>query len=139
MNDEAIQNAISSLDKAVPKEGARVAMVQYGGGPDESQIIANRQGYLRLGIEFLKAAYSTPLQPEPKAPDMVKLDLEYLLTNDSDINFDWCERCEPGAIHAATISTRATTLGTSSVVAWLMVGLILCTVAMVIVMKWIAG
>lgn len=58
MDEEKIKKLISGLDESVSKEGAAVQFNAYGGGPDESYIQANKQGYLRLGIEILKAAYS---------------------------------------------------------------------------------
>lgn len=92
-NDETatVQKLISELDAAVPKEGARVRLCQYGGGADESRVTATRQGYLRLGVEFLRAAYAAP---SGDAPTQIRVDLDYLLTEDSDIGFDWFERVE---------------------------------------------
>lgn len=61
LNDAYIKELIENLDQSVSSEGAAVRLDQYGGGPDESQITGNRVGYLRLGIEFLKAAYAEPI------------------------------------------------------------------------------
>lgn len=91
----AIREVIAGLDGAVPRDGARVSLVQYGGGPDESQIIANQDGYLRLGIECMKAAFSAKGASDSNTPNAIVLDLGYLLTSDSTIHFDWCERREP--------------------------------------------
>lgn len=82
--------AIAALDGEVPRAGAWVRLHQYGGGPDEGQIIANETGYLRLGIELLKAAMAPP--STDGAPHAVEADIGYLVTGDSDINFDWFER-----------------------------------------------
>ena len=56
MTDSEIQETVRSLDSGISKDNARVLMKQYGGGPDESQIIATRNGFLRLGVELMKAA-----------------------------------------------------------------------------------
>jgi hypothetical protein len=81
------------LDDAVPRDNARVKFEQYGGGPDESHVIANREGYLRLGVEFLKAAYAPAGIAHSR--DAVPVDLDYLVTSDSTVDFDWFERREP--------------------------------------------
>jgi len=88
---EKINQLIAELDQKVPREGAVVKITQIGGGPDESKIVANSTGYLRFGIEFLKAA----VQPlSDKQPSQVEVDLKYLISEDSDFGFDWCERRE---------------------------------------------
>jgi len=90
-NSATVQKLIAELDVAIPKEGARVQLCQYGGGPDESRVIATRRGYLRLGIEFLRAAYAAPCE---KNPGQIAVNLDYLLTDSSDIGFDWFERVD---------------------------------------------
>src|SRR5271167_2697647 len=88
---EQIKKMIADLDAAVPRDGARVHLSQYGGGPDESKVIANQRGYLRLGIEFLRAAFAPS---SPKSQETIETDLRYLLTEDSTVGFDWFERRE---------------------------------------------
>ena len=88
---EQIRKLVADLDAAVPREGARVHLSQYGGGPDESKVIANERGYLRLGIEFLRAAFAPS---SPKSAELIDADLDYLLTDDSNVGFDWFERRE---------------------------------------------
>ena len=46
---EQIKKMVAELDAAVPRDGARVYLSQYGGGPDESKVVGNQRGYLRLG------------------------------------------------------------------------------------------
>ena len=92
MDEKTIQSAIELLDSAVPREGARVRLRQYGGGPGESALEANEAGFLRLGIEILKGAHAAPRPDSPSG--WIALDLDYLLTGDSDIVFDWIERTE---------------------------------------------
>src|SRR6185437_587704 len=88
---DQIKKMVADLDAAVPRAGARVYISQYGGGPDESKIVANQRGYLRLGIELLQAAFAPP---SPKAHEQIQVDLRYLLTDNSTVGFDWFERRE---------------------------------------------
>ena len=106
-NASAAEELVSRLDALVPRDGARVSLAQYGGGPDESRVIANQRGYLRLGIEFLKAAFA----PHEKQ-HLVKTDIRYLLTEDSDVSFDWFERREDLPKHTAEESKRVSVIGT---------------------------
>lgn len=93
MDERELQSIIASLDAAVEKDCAVVRLHQYGGGPDESQITANETGYLRLGIEFLKAAF-TEKDASLDDGNSIEIDLEYMISDDSDIGFDWFERDE---------------------------------------------
>jgi hypothetical protein len=102
-NDDNIRRLVRELDAEVSREGAFVHLTQYGGGPDESSIIANQAGYLRLGVELMKAGLAPPDTDAPA----VKLDLEGLLTPHSDLQFDWCERREQPPPHTATLSPVA--------------------------------
>ena len=90
MDDSEIKRIIKLLDEGVEKENAKVLLGQYGGGPEESQIVANKEGFLRFGIEIMKGAYIEKEETHGKIP--VDLDFEYLLSSDSDVFFDLCER-----------------------------------------------
>ena len=94
MDRADIEPVIAALDAAIPKDDARVMIRQYGGGPDECTVVANERGYLRLGVEFLKAAYGPPVPGNNRAS--VAVDLDYLL-QDSEVGFDWFERRDPDA------------------------------------------
>jgi len=83
--DDELRFLVSALNERVPREGSWVQLTQYGGGPDEGRITGNRDGYRRLGVEFLKAT----VDDAPKRTFHV--DLAYLITPDSTINFDWFE------------------------------------------------
>ena len=77
MDDAQIQRIADELDAAVTKDDAKL-LIDYSGGPDEREgncdVIANRNGYLRAGIELLKAGVF-PLDPERM---FVPIDLNYL-------------------------------------------------------------
>jgi hypothetical protein len=73
-DDERVRDLIRQLDAAVPRDGHLVV------GPfreDEGTVVqADRLGYLRLGIELLKAAHA-PTQAD-ELLDEVDVDLGYL-------------------------------------------------------------
>lgn len=94
MEHDTIRDLVARLDAAVPKADARVQMQIYGGGPDEGVLVANRGGYLRLGIELMKGADAAPPEDTSNA-NGVEVDLEYLMTPDSTIGFTWFERRDP--------------------------------------------
>jgi hypothetical protein len=83
MRDEEIRHFIERLDAEIPKDGVKVRLREYGGGPDESEVWANKIGYLRLGTAFLKAAYEPPTRPESSG--YIPIDIRDLCTPDSNI------------------------------------------------------
>lgn len=54
LDKAALESLIRQLDAGVPREGAVVLQREDDEGG--TLITANRRGYLRLGVEFLKAA-----------------------------------------------------------------------------------
>jgi hypothetical protein len=95
MDRPRLQSVIAELDAAVPKDDARVMVNLYGGGPDECSMVANEAGYLRLGVEMLKAA-SAPAGLHDRT-DAIPVELDYLFTEDSEVHINWFERREPDA------------------------------------------
>ena len=62
---DQIQEHIDQLDAQIPKEDAEF-VISYGGDPASSadcEIVGNYIGYLRFGVEMLKAAI---VEPEPR-------------------------------------------------------------------------
>lgn len=136
VDERKVQEAIGFLEEEVPRERARVKLDQYGGGPDESQIIANKDGFLRLGVEFLKAAYA-PVT-DPKDPTAVKVDIDYLLTGDSSIYFGWIQRREPDD-EPGTIPGRFIRF-IPWVILSVLVGIaILALVGLIVTLRWITA
>jgi len=97
MEDSEIKQIIEHLDQSLKKKNAKVLLAQYGGAPDESQFIGTKEGYLRFGIEIMKAAYA-----KKDEKDSITVDLEYLLSDDSNVSFEWFERRD--VINEATTS-----------------------------------
>ena len=88
MDDEdkaQIQALVQELNQIVPRTDAVVLLTQYGGGCDESQITATETGYLRLGIELLKAAVAPPFVDNSGV--QIGVDWEYLVSEQSNVNF----------------------------------------------------
>lgn len=129
-----VQKLITELDAFIQKDGARVQLSQYGGGPDESRVIATQQGYLRLGIEFLRAAFAPP---DAKAPTQITVDLDYLLTDDSDIGFDWFERVESLPLAASSASSGSSFWPAAFGIAAGVCFIILLLVGFVTVIQWL--
>jgi hypothetical protein len=73
-DDDRVRALVQELDAAVPRDG-RAAITQdaeYG----STIVTANQLGFLRLGVELLKAAYALP--KKDGLPDEVDIDLGYL-------------------------------------------------------------
>ena len=97
MNLDEIKRVVDELDKAIPKENAKVTIQKYGGDLDEAFMVATERGYLRLGVEFLKGGLTPYLSAEKtqgKRPYEIDVELEYLFAEDSDVHFDYFERTE---------------------------------------------
>ena len=110
MDRSKVEALIRDLDGAVPREGALVRLDLYGGGSDESGLRANRLGYLRFGIEFLKAGITTQDADPIILPlgavrtPTVHVDLDYLVDQDSGVQlqyFEWDEDIRRGAVDEA--------------------------------------
>jgi hypothetical protein len=133
VNDNDIRRLVAELDAAVSREGAFVHLTQYGGGPDESSIIANQAGYLRLGVELMKAGLAPPDTDAPA----VKLDLEGLLTPHSDLQFDWCERQDKPPPYKGTISAGTNRLIAVGCFLFILLSIALAAVGFGTVWNWL--
>ena len=60
LTNEEIEQQIEQLDSSLPKDEGKIFIEALG--PRGCEVIGNRNGYLRLGIELLKTAV-VPLQP----------------------------------------------------------------------------
>lgn len=91
MNSEEIKRIVDELERGISKENANVSIQMYGPDLDEAFIVATERGYLRLGVEFLKAGFA-PYRKIGR-PDAIDVEMDYLLTEDS-VHFDYFERSE---------------------------------------------
>ncbi|QDT03864.1 hypothetical protein K227x_22490 [Rubripirellula lacrimiformis] len=130
-DDTDLRSIISALDDSVPRDGSWVQLTQYGGGPDEAKMTGNRNGYRRLGIELLQATLNDDSEQG------FGVDLEYLVSPDSTINFDWFELSDT---HSSTKPTnrwfdRVMPIGCLTVFA---VAVIIFAIGVGTVIQWIA-
>jgi hypothetical protein len=95
MNPDEIKRIVDELDRGISQENANVSIQMYGPDLDEAFIVATERGYLRLGVEFLKAGFAPYLVAEKirNRPHAINVELDYLLTEDS-VHFDYFERSE---------------------------------------------
>ena len=101
MELDEVKRIVSELDKSISKENAKVSIQKYGGDLDEAFIVATEHGYLRLGVEFLKAGFAPYVSAEKtlgKHPYAIEVEIDYLITEDSDVHFDYFERSEDVAV-----------------------------------------
>jgi len=116
---DEIKSTAHDLDAKVPKEGAAVqfVFVADGGTPDESLVEANRLGYLRMGIEFLKAAFA---RTGTGSRGILDASIDHLTTEQSQIRFIGLARNEdlrpPPPRGVPTIKDRLLLLGCAIVV-----------------------
>lgn len=78
---------VDRLDRLVPKRGAHLTMPADAEGRTTA---GNRAGYLRLGIELLRAAL-LPVPASDDGPARVVPELDGLLTEGSRAPFELCE------------------------------------------------
>jgi hypothetical protein len=89
METDELRTIVSRLDQTLSRENAKVTIQKYGGDLDEAFVVGTPNGYLRLGVEFLKAGLAPHAPPETPAIDV---DVEYLIDEESDVQFDYFER-----------------------------------------------
>ena len=82
-----LRDLVDRLDRLVPREGAHLTLPTDAEG---RATVGNRLGYLRLGIEMLRAALS-PVPASDEAPARVVPQVEGLLTEGSRAPFELCE------------------------------------------------
>jgi len=108
LDDDTIERLIRQLDEGVPREGAVVLQHDAEGYDDAHFLLtANRHGYLRLGIEYLKAAFAEHTSEEQ--PHRVDVDLSYI-DGFEDQAFERREDVSPAPRKAEGISILAKTI-----------------------------
>lgn len=132
--EAALLALVERLDRLVPADGAHVTI---GPGGTAGATVANRAGYLRLGIEFLTAALR-PLPEEGDAPPRVVPRLDGLLTPESTRPFELCELDESIGSRPP-VRSRLGPLGEILAGVLVVGGLILLLVAAGVVWRWVAG
>jgi hypothetical protein len=90
MTDEQIGELINELRSKKNYDEAYIGYFQYGGGPDESYIKANRQGLELHAAELLAAALETETEFETGKEKTFGLD-EGISDEESDFGFNYVE------------------------------------------------
>lgn len=90
MSDKEIAELISQLRDEKKYDEAYIGFFQYGGGPDESFIRANRQGLELLAAELLAAALETETGFEAGKEKTYGLDQD-LINDESEYGFSYVE------------------------------------------------
>ena len=88
MDESTILDLTRQLDRAIPRDGAIVRVNCEGGLPEEMEcnvrLIANRAGYLRLGVACLQAAFAPHLTKDRGVSDAIQIDARDLFGENSD-------------------------------------------------------
>lgn len=139
MDEARVRALVAELDAAVPPQGARVRLEMYGGGPDESQAVANRAGALRYGIEILRAALKAMDEEAAGRRALATVDTEAILDPASSVEVQLVELRDvlgPARATGSRIGRRAGALacGTIALGALVVFGIGLATV-----IGWIGG
>jgi hypothetical protein len=98
-----LRDLVEELDRLIPKEGAKL---KIPADQDGNTTVGTQRGYLRLGVELLRAGLAPTTDPLPEIP-RIPLDIGYLLTPDSETPFDLCEIDE----QVESLPARARKLG----------------------------
>jgi hypothetical protein len=123
LTPEEIQQRIEELDSNTPKNDAEV-LIYYEEEGQDCEFIGNRSGYLRLGVEMLKAA----IAPLDAGAIFTPISIDYLLPNQRSLRVKRFTRQEDvqaalPPLRTSTWKTKAQGAGCLLVVIFL----ILCT------------
>ena len=130
--ENKIKEMVTALDKIIPKEGGKISFQIYGGGPDESRLVANKIGYYRLGLELLKAGFKPATSLENQNSENIDVDLDDLTSEKSEIYFDWFQRTEDWPEKKIPKTARWKSMVTSwSIVITLAIGVLMALVGLV--------
>ncbi len=84
MKIDQIAMLTKDLDGIIPKEGAQIKVV-IDRHTDFNQVLGTPSGFLRLGVEFLRAGLA--LQEKGSVPFFANSELSYLQCKDTDVFF----------------------------------------------------
>lgn len=132
--DEEIHELVERLDRLVPRGGAHLMIPAHASA---ATIIGNRIAYLRLGIEFLKAALHPAQGPSDEAP-RVGPNIAYLLAEGSSSPFDLCELDESIASRPP-VQSRLGPLGQLAAGVLVVALLVLLFIGSAVAWRWVFG
>lgn len=82
MTQDELQKIIEELEARVSKDKATFGIFQYGGGPDESFIKADKEGLKLFALELLKAANKSNDILEDKEKNVIPIELDESWVNE---------------------------------------------------------
>lgn len=129
-----LEQLVARLDRIVPRDGARLAVPADGEG---KTALGSRLGYLRFGIEFLRAALR-PLPQSETAPARITPDLGYLLDERSRAPFDVCELDE-SIVSRAPAASGLGALGQIGGGVLTVIAFLLAFIGATVVWRWVFG
>ncbi|MDG4715064.1 hypothetical protein [Winogradskyella marincola] len=142
MTDEELKKIIFELEKRNEKEKAFFGFYEYGGGPDESHIKANRKGLELFATELLKVGIESENREFKKnGTESIGLNTDWLDEN-GEFFFDFVELTKKDKAptektfpeHKETWKDKAFRVGCFGI-GILLVGLII--VGLITVLNWI--
>ncbi len=93
MELDEIKKVIDTLDRGTSKENAAVRLDTCD--PGDLFVMATQNGYLRLGVELLKAAFEQRAAGDNDAKSQfIEVDTAYLISKDSSLDFSSFERVD---------------------------------------------
>ena len=104
MNDSLIQELTAQLDRAIPTDAAKVRLGAVFSTPDHEpaafSIVANRPGFLRLGILCLQASYASYAAEDRAVSDAVQIETRNLFGDSVSVRFERTDN--PHVTHEAS-------------------------------------
>lgn len=129
-----LEELVERLDRLVPKEDAHLTIPA---DPDGSATVGNRRGYLRLGVEMLRAALR-PLAGSEDLPPRIVPRLDDLLTEGSKPPFELCEIDESIASRPP-VASKLGAVGQLGAAVVVVGAIILLFIGANIVWRWVLG
>src|SRR5262245_23919920 len=93
LDKDRLKAIVDELDKGIPRSGAFVKIEVQEFEEHHSTLIANELGYLRLGVELLKAGVADQVKARFTDTGALRdVQIDDLITFDSNINFGRLEK-----------------------------------------------
>jgi hypothetical protein len=125
---------VARLDRLVPRDGARLALPEGSAG---AAAVGNRLGYLRFGIELLRAALR-PLPQSEAEPARIAPDLGYFVAEGPRAAFEACE-IDESIVSRDPAASRLGALGQMGSGVLAVIALLLALLGVSVVWRWIFG
>jgi hypothetical protein len=129
-----LDDLVARLDRLLPKQGAHLTLPAQ---VDAHAIVGNRLGYLRFGVEILRAARHPTTGPGDAAP-RIEPELDYLLTRGHETPLDFWEIDESIASRPP-VASRLGALGQLGAGVFVVGVVVALFIAAAVVWRWVFG